>query len=64
LTGFKPLASAELLEEAGTDSEFIALRVGGSTQKWPPLALSDGKLMINVMHYFACIAEILYYNYG
>lgn len=43
---FKVLASAELLSEAGTDSEGIAARVGGSTQNWAPIALADGKLLI------------------
>jgi outer membrane protein assembly factor BamB len=47
-TGFKSLASAMLLAEAGTGSENdpLASRVGGRTQNWAPLALSDGKLLI------------------
>ena len=35
-SGFKPLASAELLAEAGTDGGGIAARIGGSTQNWAP----------------------------
>jgi len=45
-SGFKPLASSELPAEAGTNSEGIAARIGGSTQSWAPIALADGKLLI------------------
>ncbi|MFC1634711.1 PQQ-binding-like beta-propeller repeat protein [Planctomycetota bacterium] len=54
-TGFKSLASAELLSEAGTNSEGIAARVGGSTQNWAPLALSDGKLLIRDHSQLKCV---------
>ena len=54
-SGFKPLASAELLGEAGTDSEGIARRVGGSTQNWAPLALSEGKLLIRDHSQLKCV---------
>ena len=54
-SGFKPLASAEVLGEGGTDSEGIAARVGGSTQNWAPLALSDGKLLIRDQNRMKCI---------
>ena len=57
-TGFKPLASAELLSEAGTDSEGIAARVGGSTQNWAPLALSDGKLLIRDHSQLTCVKVV------
>ena len=52
---FKPLASVELLEEGGTNSEGIALAVGGSTQNWAPLALSDGKLLIRSQRQLKCV---------
>jgi outer membrane protein assembly factor BamB len=55
-SGFKPLASAEVLGEGGTDSEGIAARVGGSTQNWAPLALSDGKLLIRDQRQMKCVA--------
>lgn len=42
---FKPLASAKLLGEGG-DSSGIAGRIGGRTQNWAPIALSEGKLLI------------------
>ena len=54
-SGFKPLASAEVLGEGGTDSEGIAARVGGSTQNWAPLALSDGKLLIRDQKRMKCV---------
>jgi outer membrane protein assembly factor BamB len=54
-TGFKSLASAELLSEAGTDSEGIEARVGGSTQNWAPIALADGKLLIRDHSRLKCV---------
>ena len=55
-SGFKQLASAELLGEGGTDSEGIAARVGGRTQNWGPMALSDGKLLIRDQTQLKCLA--------
>jgi outer membrane protein assembly factor BamB len=54
-SGFKPLASAQMLNDAGTNSEGIALRVGGRTQNWAPLALSDGKLLIRDHAQLKCV---------
>ena len=54
-TGFKSLASAEMLSQAGTDSEGIAARVGGATQNWAPIALADGKLLIRDHSQMKCI---------
>ncbi|KPK43618.1 MAG: hypothetical protein AMJ65_05275 [Phycisphaerae bacterium SG8_4] len=54
-SGFKALTSAELLGEAGTDSEGIAARVGGRTQNWAPLALSDGKLLVRDQTQLKCV---------
>ena len=56
-TEFRPLASAELLAEAGTGSgeESIASRVGGSTQNWGPLALANGKLLIRDQNRMMCV---------
>ena len=47
-SGFKQLASAELLAEAGTgiEGDGLASRVGGRTQNWAPIALSDGRILI------------------
>jgi hypothetical protein len=44
-----------LLAEAGTDSEGIAARVGGRTQNWAPMALSDGKLLIRDQSRLMCV---------
>jgi outer membrane protein assembly factor BamB len=41
-SGFKPLASAELLER-------------GNNQNWGPLALSDGKLLIRDQNHLRCV---------
>ncbi len=51
---FKQLASAELLGEAG-ESGGIAGRIGGRTQNWAPIALSDGKLLIRDQSEMKCI---------
>ncbi len=53
-SGFKPLASAELLGEGGADSRGIS-RVGGATQNWAPMALSDGKLLIRDQKQMKCV---------
>ncbi|MGI6271552.1 MAG: PQQ-binding-like beta-propeller repeat protein [Anaerohalosphaeraceae bacterium] len=54
-SGFKSLASAAMLNDAGTNSEGIAARVGGRTQNWAPLALSDGKLLIRDHAQMKCV---------
>jgi len=56
-SGFKPLASADLLGEGGTGSENdpLASRVGGTTQNWGPLALADGKLLIRDQKQLKCL---------
>lgn len=57
-SGFKALASAAVLTEAGTGTENdpLASRVGGNTQNWAPLALSDGKLLIRDQRQMKCLA--------
>jgi len=56
-SGFKPIASAELLKEGGTGSQNdpLASRVGGTTQNWGPLALADGKLLLRDQTRLMCI---------
>jgi hypothetical protein len=54
-SGFKALASAELLGEEGTGSEGIARRVGGGIQNWAPIALSEGKLLIRDHSQMICL---------
>ena len=51
---FKQLATAELLGEGG-DSGGIAGRIGGRTQNWAPIALSDGKLLIRDHRQMKCV---------
>jgi len=53
-SGFKPLASVELLGQAGTDTEGLS-RFGGPIQNWAPLALSDGKLLIRDQTQMKCV---------
>lgn len=59
-TAFKPVASADLLKEGGTGSENdqMASRVGGSTQNWAPLALSNGKLLIRDQGRMMCVKVV------
>lgn len=54
-SGFKTLASAELLGDKGTEAEGIARRIGGTTQNWAPIALSDGKLLIRDHSQMKCV---------
>ena len=54
-SGFKPVASAELLAEAGTSDDPMASRVGGATQNWAPIALADGKLLIRDQNRLMCV---------
>lgn len=50
-SGFKPLASAELLEKgSGNPNGF-----GGATQNWAPIALADGKLLIRDQKQLMCV---------
>jgi hypothetical protein len=57
-SGFKSLAVAELLAEAGTSGGGIAARVGGATQNWAPLALADGKLLIRDQRQMKCVKVV------
>lgn len=55
---FKPIASAEVLGEGGTNSEGIASRIGGLTQNWAPIALADGKLLIRDQKRLLCVKVV------
>jgi outer membrane protein assembly factor BamB len=58
-SGFKPLASAVLLGQAGTpDNDPMASRVGGSIQNWAPIALTDGKLLIRDQSRMMCVKVV------
>jgi outer membrane protein assembly factor BamB len=56
-SGFKPLASAEVLGEGipGSSSNSMETRFGGATQNWAPLALADGKLLIRDQSQLKCV---------
>lgn len=50
-TAFKPIASAVMFKEGSGNPSGI----GGSTQNWGPLALSDGKLLIRDQSKLICV---------
>jgi outer membrane protein assembly factor BamB len=52
---FKALQSAELLGEGGGDNSGIAGRIGGGSQNWAPLALSNGRLLIRDQTEMKCV---------
>jgi outer membrane protein assembly factor BamB len=54
---YKQLASADLLGEGG-DSGGIAGRIGGRTQNWAPIALSEGKLLIRDHNQLKCVKVV------
>ncbi|MBN2413403.1 PQQ-like beta-propeller repeat protein [candidate division KSB1 bacterium] len=55
-SGFKPLAKAEILgSKSSSDENSIAVRIGGSTQNWAPIALADGRLLIRDQSRLMCV---------
>ena len=52
-TGFKPLASAEMLVAAEPGDDPMAARFG--IQNWAPIALADGKLLIRDQSQMLCV---------
>jgi hypothetical protein len=55
-SGFKPVASAEILKEGGTSGDDqMAARVGGTAQNWAPLALAGGRLLIRDQGRLICV---------
>jgi outer membrane protein assembly factor BamB len=55
-SGFKLLASSEVLKEGGISGDDpLASRVGGSTQNWAPLALAGGRLLIRDQSRLMCV---------
>jgi outer membrane protein assembly factor BamB len=55
-SGFKPLASAEILAEADTGGDQQAARFG--TQNWAPIALADGRLLIRDQRRMLCLKVV------
>ncbi|NSW94516.1 MAG: PQQ-binding-like beta-propeller repeat protein [Bacteroidales bacterium] len=55
-SGFKPVATAQVLSEGGiNEGDQMASRVGGSTQNWAPIALAEGKLLIRDQKRMLCL---------
>lgn len=54
-TGFKPLASFEILKPGGVDTSNGMTNFGGPTQNWGPTALADGKLIIRDQSQLICV---------
>ena len=50
-SAFKPIATAELLGKGNG----VEGRIGGATQNWAPIALSDGKLLIRDQKQLLCV---------
>lgn len=53
-TAFKPISKSAVLKEGGVPTEGMS-RMGGSTQNWAPIALSDGKLLIRDQNRMLCV---------
>ena len=54
--GFKPLASAEVFAEGeASANDPMASRIGGTTQNWAPIALSNGRLLIRDQKRLMCV---------
>jgi hypothetical protein len=57
-TGFKPLATAEVLKPAETTNAGQTTpdsQMGGVAQNWAPLALADGKLLVRDKSRLMCV---------
>ena len=54
-SGYKQIASAEMLKEGTPSGNDNSSRVGGATQNWAPLALADGKLLIRDQSRMLCV---------
>jgi len=55
-SGFKSLASSELLAGGVNNENPSRRRFGGANQNWAPLALADGKLLIRNHGQMKCVA--------
>jgi len=54
-TGFKPIASANLLQESKISGNERIISIVGSNQNWAPIALADGRLLIRGQHQMLCV---------
>jgi outer membrane protein assembly factor BamB len=57
-TGFKPIASANLLKESKISGNERIISIVGSNQNWAPMALADGKLLIRGQHQMLCVKVV------
>ena len=54
-TGFKPIASANILKESGMTGNDRVIGIVGTNQNWSPMALADGKLLIKGQRRLLCL---------
>jgi outer membrane protein assembly factor BamB len=53
--GFKPIASASILNESGMTGNERVISIVGTNQNWSPMALADGKLLIKGQKRLVCL---------
>ena len=54
-TGFKPIASANILKESGMTGNDRVIGIVGTNQNWSPMALADGRLLIKGQKRLVCL---------
>lgn len=54
-TGFKPIASANILKESGMTGNDRVIGIVGTNQNWSPMALADGRLLIKSQRRLICV---------
>jgi len=54
-TGFKPIASANILKESGMTGNERVIGMVGTNQNWSPMALADGRLLIKSQKRLMCV---------
>jgi outer membrane protein assembly factor BamB len=54
ITAFKPIAKTDMLGEGGASMEGMSA-VGGASQNWGPMALSDGRLLVRDQRGMVCL---------
>lgn len=56
-SAFKQVSKADVLSEGGANTEGMS-SVGGGTQNWAPIALSDGKLLVRDQARMVCVKVV------
>jgi outer membrane protein assembly factor BamB len=54
-SGFKPIASASIINESGLTGNERVISIVGTNQNWSPMALADGKLLIKGQKRLICV---------